>query len=134
LEDAGEGALGGGAAADVGGGVEDKVLVVRGGGKAGIVISVVVDDGNAGEEGRAESVDGGVGGGCAGKLLNVGSKLLRREGLRDGAVDLFADEAEDFDDAEIRFDDLRVGDAGYLASGVEMLSEAGRAGAMLGSR
>jgi hypothetical protein len=66
-------------------------------------------------------------------LLNVGTKLLRGEGLRDGAVDLFADVAEDFDDAEIGFDDLRVGDARYLATGVEMLREAGGAGVGVGS-
>ena len=127
LEDAGEGALGGGAAADVGGSVKDKVLVV------GSKVTVIVDDGDAGKEGRAESVDGGVGGGCAGEAGNIGAKLLRSEGLVDGAVDLFANEAEDFDDAEIRFDDLRVGDARDLASGIEMLRETGEAGVGVGS-
>ena len=127
LEDAGESALRGGATADVGGGVEDEVLVVGSG------VAVVVDDGDAGEEGRAEGVNGGIGGGCAGETLNVGAELLRGEGLLDGAVDLFTDEAEDFDDAEIGFHDLGVGDGGDLAAGVEILGEAGRAGIGVGS-
>ena len=104
LEDAGEGALGDGAAADVGGSVEDTVLRCT-----EQIVAVVVDDGDAGKEGRAEGIDGD-GGGCAGELERS-TELLRSEGLVDGAVDLFADEAEDFGDAEIGLDDLRVGDA-----------------------
>jgi len=59
--------------------------------------------------------------------------LLRCEGLLDGAVELFTDEAEDFDDAEIGFHDLGVGDGSDLAAGVQILGEAGRAGKGVGS-
>ncbi len=54
--------------------------------------------------------------------------MLRREGLADGAVDLFANEAEDFGDAEVGLQRLRVHDRGDLAAGVEILREARRFG------
>ncbi len=58
--------------------------------------------------------------------LQVGAELLRREGLVDRAVDLFANEAENFGDAEIRRQRLRIGDRGDLAAGVEVLRETRR--------
>ena len=128
LENAGEGALRSGAFADVGGGVENIIFVVVSG-----RIAVVVDDGDPGEVGRTERVDSGVSKRSAGEALNVRAKLLRSERLVDGAIDFFANETEDFDDAEIRFEELRVGDARDLAAGIEMLRESGRTGVRIGS-
>ena len=110
--------MGVGAAADVGGRVKDKILVVGG------RIAIVVDDGDAGKERGAKRVNGGIGHGCPREAVDVGAKLLRSEGLVDRAIHFFANETEDFDNTEVRFEDLGIGDGSDLAAGVEMLREA----------
>ena len=64
------------------------------------------------------------------------SSLLRRrlgEGLRDGAVDLLAKNAENFRDAQIGPERLRIGERSDLAAGIEMLRETGDVGIRVGS-
>ncbi len=126
LEDAGEGALGVGAAADVDAGIGNFVDV------PGSFVAVIIDDGDAGEIIGAEGVERGLGSGQAGDLLGEGAELLRRERLSHGAVDLFTDEAKDFDDAEIGAQKLGVGDRGDLAACVEVLGEATESGVGVG--
>ena len=60
---------------------------------------------------------------------------MRRERLSDRAVDLLAKNAEDFHDAQIRPQGLRVGERGNLTAGVKMLRETGdiRVGVRSGS-
>lgn len=120
LEHTRKSSLGVRAIPDIHAGVGDKACVVRGD------VSIVINNGQAWEEGGAKGVNAGVWQRETGELLNVGSKLLWRERLVNGAIDLFANEAENFRYAESRRKSLRIGDGGHLAAGIQMLGEPGR--------
>src|SRR5258708_23152175 len=62
------------------------------------------------------------------EVLDVGAELLWREGLRNGAIDFFAKEAENFRDAQVWRKRLCIRDRGHLAAGIQMLCESERTG------
>ncbi len=102
LKDAGEGALRSRRGANIHAGVENPARII------GRKISQVIDNRNARENAGAERVD---------------VHRLRSEGLADCAVDLFANEAEDFRNTEVGPNGLAVRDGRDLATGVQVLAE-----------
>ncbi len=70
-----------------------------------------VHDADSGEIGRTEGVD---------------VQLLRSERLSDGAVNFFAKNAENLDDAQIGPQGLRIGEGSHLTASIKVLGESGK--------
>src|SRR6202022_4261735 len=100
LENPGERALRSCRRPDILPGVENKVRIRR------RLVSQIIDNRDARKNRRTECVD---------------AYRLSREGLGNRAEYFLADEAEDFGDAEVRREGLRVGNACDLAAGVQVL-------------